>query len=106
MSEENETMSEEKKKNAPNYLETILIALIVASGVAFGYHHFFPPPQIKTFDLKGYLRAQTALIQAGELSESQFREKLDKMEAVLDGEKAIILLKDVVVRNGNEIPAQ
>lgn len=99
-------MSETKPKVTPGYLETILIALVVAGGVAFGYHQFFPPPQIKTFDLKGYLRAQTALIQAGELSEAQFKEKLDRMEAFLDGEKAIILLKDVVMRNGDEIPAQ
>jgi hypothetical protein len=89
----------------PGYLEVIGIACLIALAVAWGYDHFFAP-QIKTFDLKGYLREQTALIQAGAMTEEQFKAKLDKMEAALDAEKSIILLKDVVVRGGEEIPAK
>jgi hypothetical protein len=99
-------MIDKKEKTAPCYVETIVIAMLAAGMAVFGYHIYFAPPQIKTFDLKGYLREQTALIQAGEMTEEQFKEKLNRMEAALDGEKGMVILKDVVIRNGIEIPAK
>ncbi|MBU0665275.1 MAG: hypothetical protein KJ990_12120 [Proteobacteria bacterium] len=106
MSEE-KPQSEEKKtepKTTPGYLEIIVITILIVLGAIWGYDHFFAQ-KVLTFDLKGYLREQTALIKAGEMTEEQFKSKLDRIEAILNAEKSnhVILLKDVVVRNGDEI---
>lgn len=99
-------MSETKPRTTPGYLETVVIAVLAAGAAVYGYHHYFPPTQIKTFDLKGYARSQAALVQAGEITNEQFKENLNKVDAMLDAEKSIILLKDVVMKNGVEIPAK
>ena len=100
-------MKSEKEKTDsthPAYLEVIGIACVIALGVTWGYDQFFAQ-KVMTFDLKGYLREQTALIKAGEVTEEQFKDNLDRIEAILNAEKSnhVVLLKDVVVRNGNEI---
>jgi cell division protein FtsB len=99
-------MTEEKTKATPGYLEIIVITTLIVFGAIWGYDQLFAQ-KILTFDLKGYLREQTALIKAGEMTEEQFKENLDKTEAILNAEAKkdnhVILLKDVVVRNGNEI---
>jgi hypothetical protein len=105
-------MSEQKSdhgpvKIGPGYLEIIAIAGMITIGILWGYDQFYAQ-KVLTFDLKGYLREQTALIKAGEMTEEQFKINLNKMEAVLDAEKGhhVIMLKDVVIRNGEEIPAR
>ena len=109
MSEEKSTeklkATEEKKpKTTPGYLEIILITIFIVFGAIWGYDHFLAQ-KVLTFDLKGYLRQQTALIKAGEMTDEQFKSNLDRVEALLNAEKSnhVILLKDVVVRNGDEI---
>jgi hypothetical protein len=93
-----------KTKTAPGYLEIILVMIFIVLGAIWGYDHFLAQ-KVLTFDLKGYLRQQTALIKAGEMTEDQFKSNLDRVEALLNAEKSnhVILLKDVVVRNGEEI---
>jgi hypothetical protein len=90
----------------PGYLEVIGIACVIALGVAWGYDQLLAQ-KVLTFDLKGYLREQTALIKAGEMTEEQFKTNLDRTEAILnlraENSNHVVLLKDVVVRNGNEI---
>lgn len=103
---------EEGKKTStgssgPGYLEVIFIALIVAAGAITGYDKFLAQ-KIKVVDLKGYVRTQKALLNAGEINGKQLIENLDAVEQILNNEAAgnpnrIIILKDVVLRNGEEI---
>jgi hypothetical protein len=96
----------ETPKTTPGYLEIIVITILIVGGAIWGYDQFLAQ-KILTFDLSGYLREQTALIKAGAMTEEQFKSNLDRTEALLSAEaekrRHVILLKDVVMRNGNEI---
>ena len=100
------TPGEETPKTNPGYLEIIVITILIVGGAIWGYDQFFAQ-KILTFDLKGYLYEQTALLKAGEMTEEQFRSNLDQTEALLNAKaekrQHVIFLKDVVMRNGNEI---
>lgn len=72
-----------------------------------GYDRLFAQ-KIKVLDLKGYLRTQKALLAAEEITKQQWAASLDTVEQVLNDEVAshpnhIIVLKDMVLRNGDEI---
>lgn len=104
-------MNEDKQqkptsRSGPGYLETVAIALMIAAVTVFGYDRYIAQ-KIYVLDLKGYLRNQKALLVAGEISEQEWQAGLDSLEQDLDSAAAnpahIILLKDVVLRNGNEI---
>lgn len=104
-------MSEQEKSNkqtstGPGYLEVIIIALIVTVGAVAGYDRMFAQ-KIKVIDLKGYIRTQKALLMAGEINEDQWKANLDKIEQAVNKAAAdpnhIILLKEVVLENGDEI---
>ncbi|MDK9706816.1 MAG: hypothetical protein OEL83_07165 [Desulforhopalus sp.] len=99
----------ETTKTTPSYLEIIVITTLIVGGAIWGYDQFLAQ-KILTFDLNGYLREQTALIKAGQMTEEQFKSSLDRTEALLSAEaekrRHVILLKDVVMRNGNEISPQ
>lgn len=98
-------MSEQSsQRKAWDYLEVAVIALAASAVVAFGYDHFYAQ-KIRVLDLKAYLRGQKALMTSGEISEEQFRAGLDKVEKTLDGEPLnhVVVLKDVVLHNGDEI---
>jgi len=103
---ETKETKETKKTARPGYLEVILIALIVAAAAVAGYDRFFAQ-KIKVIDLKGYIRTQKALLAAGEINKDQLRTNLDKVDQALNRAAAdphhIILLKDVVLKNGDEI---
>ena len=88
----------------PGYLEVVFIALIAAAGAIYGYDHYFAS-KIVVMDMKGYLREQKALLVAGEITEEQWKAGLDKLGQVLDKQPAnqIILLKEVVLKNGREL---
>ena len=88
----------------PGYLEVVFIALIAAAGAIYGYDHYFAS-KIVVMDIKGYLREQKALLVAGEITEEQWKAGLDKLGQVLDKQPAnqIILLKEVVLKNGREL---
>lgn len=100
------TPGAKNQKATPGYLEIIVMTILIVGGAIWGYDQFLAQ-KIFTFDLKGYLHEQTALIKAGEMTEEQFKSNLDRTEALLNAEadksRHVILLKDVVMRNGNEI---
>jgi len=102
MSEQNSP----KQKRGPGYLEVIAISLIAAALAVAGYDKMYAQ-KIKVLDLKGYLRTQKALLVAGEINEDQWKASLDRLEQVLNREASdpnkVILLKEVVLKNGDEI---
>ncbi|MBM9615699.1 hypothetical protein JWJ90_15630 [Desulfobulbus rhabdoformis] len=107
MSEETSRQPEKQTHTGPGYLEVIILALILSAATVIGYDRMFAQ-KIKILDLKGYLRTQKALLAAGELTEQQWTMKLDTVEQILNSEATshpnhVIVLKDVVLRNGNEI---
>ena len=104
-------MNEDKQqklsiRSGPGYLEVMIIALMVAAAAVLGYDRYIAQ-KIYALDLKGYLRTQKALLVAGEISEEEWKASFDVLEQSLNNAAAnpahIILLKDVVLRNGNEI---
>ena len=92
-----------KQSVRPGYLEVLLIALVVAGITLFAYDRWFVP-RVVTFDLKGYLRAQQALLTSGEITEAQWQQGLERLEQVFREQPSnrTILLKEVVLKNGRE----
>ena len=93
----------EKQSVRPGYLEVLLIALVVAGITLFAYDRWFVD-RVVAFDLKGYLRAQQALLASGEITEAQWQQGLDRLEQVFreQSPNRTILLKEVVLKNGRE----
>ena len=93
----------EKQSGRPGYLEVLLIALVVAGVSLFTYDRWFVD-RVVAFDLKGYLRTQQALLANGEITESQWRQRLDQLGQVFQAQppNRTILLKEVVLKNGRE----
>lgn len=93
-------------RSGPGYLEVLVIALMMAATAVFGYDKYIAQ-KVYVVDLKGYLRSQKALLVAGEISEAEWKTSLDRIEQALNNAAAdstrVILLKDVVLRNGDEI---
>ncbi len=108
MSKQTTTEQPEKRSTfGPSHLEVIIIALLTTLVAIVGYDKLFAQ-KIKILDLQGYLRTQKARLAAGEITEQQWTRKLDTIEQVLNDEATshqnhIIVLKDVVLRNGDEI---
>ena len=92
-----------KQSVRPGYLEVLLIALAVAGITLFAYDRWFVD-RVVAFDLKGYLRAQQALLASGEITEAQWQQGLDRLEQVFRElpPNRTILLKEVVLKNGRE----
>ena len=92
-----------KQSVRPGYLEVLLIALVVAGVSLFTYDRWFVD-RVVAFDLKGYLRAQQALLANGEITEAQWQQGLDRLEQVFRAQppNRTILLKEVVLKNGRE----
>ncbi len=107
MSEQPLSQTEKPITRGPGYLEVIVIGLIVTSLALVTYDRMFAQ-KVKVVDLKGYLRTQKTLLAAGEITKSQWQTSLDTVDQVLNREAAdhpnhLIILHDVVLRNGNEI---
>ncbi len=107
MSEQNTTQPEKNVSAGPGYLEVIVIALIMAAVALIGYDRLVAQ-KISVLDLKGYLRTQKALLTTGEITRQQWKAGLDNAEQALNREAAanpnhVIVLKEVVLRNGKEI---
>jgi hypothetical protein len=101
------TQAKKSPNTGPGYLEMTIIALIMAVFMVVGYDRFFAQ-KIKVVDLKGYLRTQKALLATGEITRQQWDSRLDTVEQILNDEATghrnqVIILKDVVLRNGEEI---
>jgi len=107
VSNQSTTQPEKSALTGPGYFEVILIALLIAGSAIAGYDRLFAE-KIRVVDLKGYLRTQKALLGAGEITPKQWKGKLDIIEQILNDEAShhrnhVIVLKDVVLRNGDEI---
>lgn len=107
MSEQNTIQPEKNVSTGPGYLEVIVIALIMAAVAVIGYDRLVAQ-KISVLDLKGYLRTQKALLTTGEITRQQWKAGLDSVEQALNREAAanpnhVIVLKEVVLRNGKEI---
>jgi hypothetical protein len=93
-------------RSGPGNLEVLVIALMIAAIAVFGYDRYIAQ-KIYTLDLKSYLRTQKALLVAGEINEEEWKASFDVLEQSLNNAAAnpahIILLKDVVLKNGDEI---
>lgn len=91
----------------PGYIEVIVISLIIVGGAFYGYDRFFAQ-KIKIVDMSGYFQKQKALMATGEITEADFRVSLNKVDALIsqDAElhkNQIYILKEVVLKNGNEL---
>ena len=100
--------SDKKGASSPGYLEIIAIALIIAvitATVITGLYDRRFSQKIKVVDLKNYIKTQKALMLAGEKTEEQWQAGLDALEKTLQNEPAnhVIILKEVVLRNADEI---
>lgn len=104
ITEPSSKLKENKTSTSPGYLEVVFIAFIAATAALYGYDHYFAT-KIVFVDMKGYLRGQKALLTAGEITEEQWKGGLDKLGQVFDNQPAnqIIMLKEVVLRNGREL---
>ncbi len=97
----------QNSKLTPGYIEVIVITLIIVAAAFWGYDRYFVQ-KIKIVDMSGYFRQQKALMAAGELSEADFREHLNKVDAFVSRDadlhqNHIYILKEVVLKNGNEL---
>jgi hypothetical protein len=101
-----ETTEKGKGNSGPSYIEIFVIALIITAIAVIGYDRYIAQ-KIYVFDLKGYLRTQKALLVAGEISDEQWQTRLDAIEQLMDKAAAnprhVILMGDVVLRNGKAI---
>lgn len=92
----------------PGYIEVVVIAVIIAAAALWSYDRYYAQ-KIKIVDMSGYFRQQKALMAAGELTEADFRESLNRMDALISRDadlhkNQIYILKEVVLKNGNELP--
>ncbi|WP_163338754.1 hypothetical protein [Desulfopila sp. IMCC35008] len=91
----------------PGYIEVIVIVLIIVTGAFYGYDRYFAQ-KIKIVDMSGYFRQQKALMAAGEITEADFRVNLNQVDTLISQDadlhkNQIYILKEVVLKNGNEL---
>ena len=94
-------------KLTPSYIEVILMVLIVVGGAVYGYDRFLAQ-KITVVDMGGYLRQQKALMTAGEITADDFKASLDEVDGLISREaelhrNQIFILKEIVLKNGNEL---
>jgi len=102
-----DTPGKQPVTGGPGYFEVIVLALLTTILVVMGYDRLFAQ-KIKVVDLKGYLRTQKALLAAGEINQQEWTNGLNSLERLLNEEAAshghhVILMKEVVLRNGDEL---
>ena len=104
-------MKNQNVNSCPGYWAVTAIALVTAvitsAAVTFIYHSRLAQ-QIKVVDLKGYMMNQKVLLSTGEIDEAQWLNNLNAFEERLQNEPAnhVVLLKEVVLRNGEELHVQ
>lgn len=106
------TENVEKKTSqlTPSYLEVVLIVLIVACGLLYGYDQYVAQ-KVRVVDMGSYFRGQKALLAAGKISGEDLKAGMDKIDQriALEAQQHknhIIILKEVVLKNGNELKIQ
>ena len=101
-----EKAKERCSRVGPGYLEIIVITMMI-TGAAITFYDRYLTQKIHVLDLQGYLRTQKSLLAAGEISTEEWQTSLDSIERAVNGvaenPNHIILLKDVVLKNGIEI---
>ncbi len=107
MSDQSSPPVKSSETRGPGYLEVIFMGLILTALSLITYDRMFAQ-KIKVVDLQNYLRTQKALLTAGEITQSQWQANLDSIDEVLNQEAEahpnhLIILDDVVLRNGNKI---
>ena len=105
-----EKMESPERTSSPGYIETIIIVLLLLLLTLFGYDRMFAQ-KVVVVDLAGYLRTQKALLAAKEISVQQWKDNLDHVEKSLNDHAGnnpnhVVILKEVVLRNGREINVQ
>ena len=104
-------MKNQNANSCPGYWAVTVIALVTAvitsAAATFIYHNRFAQ-QIKVVDMKGYIMNQKVLLSTGEIDEAQWLNNLNAFEDWLQKEPAnhVVLLKEVVLRNGEELHVQ
>ncbi len=104
-------MKNQQAKSCPGYLAVTAIALatavITSVAVTCIYHHRFAQ-QIRVVDIKGFVKDQKASLLAGEIDEARWRDNLEAFEERLQTEPGnhVVLLKEVVLKNGKELHFQ
>lgn len=95
-------------KRGPGLIATacasLVVSLLTATAVVAVYDQRYAQ-KVVTMDLKGYIRSQRDKAVSNEVSDDELRLNIDAMEAALLAEPAnhTVLLKDVVLRNAQEI---
>lgn len=107
MDENQEGTVRQKGRLTPSYIEVILIVLIIVGGAMYGYDRYFAQ-KIRVVDMGGYLRQQKALLAAGEITTEDFTAGLNRVDQLVSREadlyrNQIIILKEVVLKNGDEV---
>ncbi len=97
-----------ERKLPPGYMEVIAISLIIIAAAFWSYDRYFAQ-KIKIVDMSGYFRQQKALMAAGELTEEDFRASLSRIDSIISqdaelNKNQIYILKEVVLKNGEELP--
>ena len=104
-------MKKQLADSCPGYWAVTAIALatavITSAAVTFIYHNLFAQ-QIRVVDMKGFMMNQKVLLSTGEIDEAQWLNNLNAFEERLQNEPAnhVVLLKEVVLRNGKELHLQ
>lgn len=104
-------MKNQEDNSCTGYLAVTAIALatavITSAMFTFVYHNRFAQ-QIRVVDIRGFVRDQKASLLAGEIDEVRWQDNLDAFEERLQTEPAnhVILLKEVVLKNGKELHLQ
>ena len=104
-------MKNQQAHHCPGFLAVTAIALaaavITSATATFIYHNRFAQ-QIRVVDIKGFVKDQKASLLAGEIDEARWRDNLNAFEERLQSEPAnhVVLLKEVVLKNGKELHLQ
>ncbi|WP_353684384.1 hypothetical protein V4D30_00950 [Thermodesulfovibrio sp. 3907-1M] len=79
-------------------LVTVLISLVVSSGVVFVYDQFFSQ-KIVTFDLKGYVATLRDLYVTGQIDDKELQRRIDVVEAIVNStpKRNVIITSDVIL---------
>ncbi len=99
-------MSEEtgKKERHVNWLQTLLISLLISLASIFVYDRFFVQ-KIVAVDVKGYIAEQRDLYISGKISEEQLKANIDRMEKVVMSvpKNKVVIMGDAVIRNAEVV---
>jgi Skp family chaperone for outer membrane proteins len=88
-------------------LISLCLSIASASGAVYWYDRH-KAVKIAAIDLQGYLAAQKERYVKGEITQDEFKRRIDNLEALLKQvpDNTVVLTADVVVRNAVKIEPQ